>query len=65
MNIRKRKRQVIAQLHRELCIRRFWRNIAKREQEYHDTAMDAVLEILPGFAPLFQSMPRMPTGWSL
>ncbi len=65
MSTRKRKRQVIAQLHHELRIRRFWRNIAKREQEYHDIAMDAVLEILPGFSPIFRSMPLLPTGWSL
>jgi hypothetical protein len=64
MNNRKRKRQVIAQLHRELCIRRFWRNIEKREQEYHEIAMDALRELMPEFAPIFQSMPRM-TGWSL
>ena len=65
MNIRKRKRQVIAFLGRDIEIRqRFWRQI-KREQELEDIAMEAVLECLPELAPVFQSIPRMHYGWSL
>ena len=65
MSMRKMKHIKLRALGRFIRARSIFWNQLERERELENAAMERIKETLPEFAAIFQTMPRLPMGWSL
>lgn len=65
MNRKRRKHKAMNALRRALRDHRILLIQLERELELEDMAMRVLNEKFPEFSAIFQTMPRLPMGWSL